>query len=161
MSQSKLQAPQYYSHPALTRYFDHIQSSSPFRKSADSLSAFPLISFDLENAPPLERSTEKPKKKEKAAAKAATEEPSTDAQAASAPAVAEDKDGKPQGVKKEKKAKKEGAPSADAGKKKAGGGGGKAAPVDEGEPVPSMIELRVGHIVDGKPHIFIIWKSSH
>ena len=51
--------------------------------------------------------------------------------------------------KKEKKEKKEGAAEAGEGKKKAAGGG-KAAPAeDAGEPVPSMIDLRVGHIVDG------------
>lgn len=33
--------------------------------------------------------------------------------------------------------------------KKKSAGGGKAVPVDEGEPRPSMIDLRVGHIVDG------------
>ena len=50
--------------------------------------------------------------------------------------------------KKEKKEKKEGAAEAGEGKKKAAGGG-KAAPAeDAGEPVPSMIDLRVGHIVD-------------
>ena len=51
--------------------------------------------------------------------------------------------------KKEKKEKKEGAAEAGEGKKKVAGGG-KAAPAeDAGEPVPSMIDLRVGHIVDG------------
>lgn len=54
--------------------------------------------------------------------------------------------------KKEKKGKKEGAAAAPAGEasgKKAAGGAAAAA-VDAGEPSPAMIELRVGHIVDGQ-----------
>lgn len=54
-----------------------------------------------------------------------------------------------QKAKKEKKETKKDAGEG-AGKKKTAGGGN-AAPVDEGEPVPSMIDLRVGHIIDGMP----------
>jgi len=90
----------------------------------------------------VERKAEPPKKKGKAAAATpvpgiATPTANTEVETAS---VAE-KD-----QKKEKKEKKKG--GGDEGNKKAGGS--KATPpTDEGEPVPSMIDLRVGHIIDG------------
>ncbi|KAF6757520.1 hypothetical protein DFP72DRAFT_891358 [Ephemerocybe angulata] len=75
------------------------------RSSADALSQFPAVTFDLENAPSVERKAE-PKKEKK---------PKAAAEGAAAPANTE----------------------------------GKKA---EGEPVPSMIDLRVGHIVDVQKH---------
>lgn len=48
---------------------------------------------------------------------------------------------------KEKKEKKKDSGTADG--KKAGGGKAATVAEDAGEPVPSMIDLRVGHIVDG------------
>jgi aminoacyl tRNA synthase complex-interacting multifunctional protein 1 len=53
--------------------------------------------------------------------------------------------------KKEKKDKKpDVSPVEGTGKNKAGGGKVTAVPAGEaGEPVPSMIDLRVGHIIDG------------
>ncbi|KAF5382577.1 hypothetical protein D9615_002783 [Tricholomella constricta] len=134
---SKLQLPQCYALPSLTRFFDHIQSSPVVRPFADSISpSFNVVAFDLENAPKAERKIEPPKKKEKKPAaveaeKAASEAPP--AAAAAAPAV---------------KGKKKNAAAEDAGKKKAG----KAPAADEGEPVPSMIDLRVGRIVDIMKH---------
>ncbi|KAH8114522.1 hypothetical protein DFH11DRAFT_1767401 [Phellopilus nigrolimitatus] len=151
---SQLQPAQYYSHPALTRYFDHIQSRPTIRKAADTLTpAFSLVSFDLDNVPKVERKADPPKKKEKApkAAPAATAEKAP--KEAKSDAVPTGKSEGP--AKKEKKEKKE------AKEKGAGGGevaakkaGGKSAPVVEesGEPVPSMIDLRVGHIVDIRKH---------
>jgi len=62
---------------------------------------------------------------------------------ASAPA-----EGKTQ--KKEKKEKKP--PADEAGGKKKGTAPAKAAAADDGEPIPSMIDLRVGHIVDIMKH---------
>ncbi|KAH9841534.1 uncharacterized protein C8Q71DRAFT_700858 [Rhodofomes roseus] len=160
---SQLQAPQYYSYPALTRYFDHIQNRPQVRKAASSLApAFSLVSFDLENAPKPERKADPPKqKKEKVAApadassapaaksKKGKEVASADTKPADAPA------GEAKAPKKEKKEKeKKPAEAAEGGKKKekAAGGGGKAAAEEAGEPVPSMIDLRVGHIVDIKKH---------
>lgn len=145
-TQSRLQASQHYSLPSITRYFDHIQSFPPVRKSADSLSpSFDVVSFDLDNAPKQNRTAEPPRKKEKA--KPAATEPlaekvseKTAAPTEPAPAAAE------KGQKKEKKEKK--TDTAGSGSKDQKGG--KAAPVDDGEPVPSMIDLRVGHIVDSK-----------
>ncbi|THH27988.1 hypothetical protein EUX98_g6201 [Antrodiella citrinella] len=153
---SQLQPPQYYSHPAVTRYFDHIQNRPSVRKAAESLaSAFSLVPFDLEGAPKLERKTDPPKEKKKpappaegAAPKAASakkekkEAPAAQAQAETAKSEEAGTSGKAQ--KKEKKEKK---PAAnDGGNKKA------AEPADAGEPVPSMIDLRVGKIIDVKVH---------
>ncbi|KAF9049593.1 nucleic acid-binding protein [Hymenopellis radicata] len=147
---AKFQPTQYFSHPALTRYFDHIQSCPPVRKSAEKLSSFPLVSFDLLRAPKLERTAEPPKKK-KEKTPAAT--PPAEATASTPPTEAAATTSEPKTQKKEKKDKKKDAataPAQDAGKKK----GGKAASpaADEGEPVPSMIDLRVGHIIDVKKH---------
>ena len=68
--QSQLQPAQYYSHPAITRYFDHVQNRPSVRKAAEALTpAFSTVTFDLENAPHLERKADPPKqKKEKAPA---------------------------------------------------------------------------------------------
>ena len=120
------------------------------RDSATSISPpFELVSFDLENAPKIERKAEPPKKKEK--------KPEQNAQAsqsaAAVPAEKEPPVSAPDNVpeKKDKKEKKEKKPKEAtdvSAKKKAGG---KAAePEDAGEPVPSMIDLRVGRIVDGQ-----------
>jgi aminoacyl tRNA synthase complex-interacting multifunctional protein 1 len=137
---SQLQPTQYYSHPALTRYFDHVQSYPTVRKSADSLApAFSLISFDLDNAPKLERKVEQPKKKEKKADKPA------DAPIAAVESKVDTK------TQKEKKEKKKEAGASDA-KKSGGGANAAVAAEDAREPIPSMIDLRVGHIVDIKKH---------
>ncbi|KAL5524609.1 ARC1 [Sanghuangporus sanghuang] len=150
---SQLQPPQYYSHPAVTRYFDHIQTRPPVRKAADALApAFALVTFDLDNMPKIERKAEPPKKKEK------VQNPSGDAKAEKQAALsnkAEEpvppaSDATP---KKEKKEKKDKAASVAGGaSKKSGGKSAPAAAEDLGEPVPSMIDLRVGHIVDIKKH---------
>ncbi|KAJ7780643.1 hypothetical protein DFH07DRAFT_729399 [Mycena maculata] len=145
---SKLQPTQYFAHPTVTRYFDHIQTSVPVRTAADALApAFALVPFDFSDAPRVERKVEAPKKKEKAvkepAAEAGTSKAAPPAEAAAAPG-----EGKTQ--KKEKKGKK--APADDAGGKKKGAAPAKAAAADDGEPVPSMIDLRVGHIVDIMKH---------
>ncbi|CCM01871.1 uncharacterized protein FIBRA_03942 [Fibroporia radiculosa] len=167
---SQLQAPQYFSYPALTRFFDHIQSRPQVRKAASALSpAFSVVTFDLENTPKAERKADPPKKKEKAIASNVSEEASSvpvtprvkKGKEASAPAPAVEKSGKIAGgaakvPKKEKKEKEkktqEG--TVDTGKKKAAGGNSSSSAADEGagEPVPSMIDLRVGHIVDIEKH---------
>ncbi|KAH9936283.1 nucleic acid-binding protein [Fomitopsis serialis] len=160
---SQFQAPQYYSYPSLTRYFNHIQNRPQVRKAASSLApAFSLVAFDLENAPKPERKADPPKqKKEKAAVPAdASSAPAAKgkkgkevAAAEVAPADTAAAEAKPS--KKEKKEKeKKPAEGPEGGKKKekAAGGGGKAAAEDAGEPVPSMVDLRVGHIVDIKKH---------
>jgi aminoacyl tRNA synthase complex-interacting multifunctional protein 1 len=144
--QSKLQPVQYYSHPALTRYFDHIQSRPTIRNSAAALSSpFSLVSFDLDNTPALERKVEPSKKKEKS-------KPATTEKAEATILTAETSTtGEKKAQKKDKgEKKKDVSTSEQGGKKKASEVGGTPAG-DAGEPVPSMIDLRVGYIVDGMP----------
>ncbi|KAJ3910570.1 hypothetical protein F5879DRAFT_929183 [Lentinula edodes] len=153
---SKLQPPEYHSHPSITRYFDHIQSIPPVRKAADASSNYTLVSFDLVHTPKIDHTPEPPKKKEKKDKAAPVDSASPPAPAAAATSTAEAPIDEGKIQKKEKKEKKE-KPAVDAAKEgkkesKKGGGGGKAAPADEGEPVPSMIDLRVGHILDVQKH---------
>jgi aminoacyl tRNA synthase complex-interacting multifunctional protein 1 len=146
LPQSKLQPSEYYSHPALTRYFDHIQSHPTVRKSADALSSpIYLVPFDLANPPTLERKSEPSKKKDKA--KPIVPEKSGTALPSAEPSAA----GERKTPKKEKKDKKlDGSPVDGTSNNKAGGGKVTAVPAgDAGEPVPSMIDLRVGRIIDG------------
>ncbi|EEB92246.1 hypothetical protein MPER_09274 [Moniliophthora perniciosa FA553] len=147
---SKLEPSQYYSHPSITRYFDHIQSCLPVRKTADTQSSHPVVSFNFEDAPKIERASELTKKKEKTP-KAAPEEPITSAETSK---EKEDKQQEKKDKKDKKEKKEKAAAPQDGGKKGAEKKGGKApAPApDDGEPVPSMIDLRVGHIVDVKKH---------
>ncbi len=116
------------------------------RKAADPLSIFPLVAFDFAQAPRIDRTAETSKKKQKASSTPTqAEEPSPPAKKPSkeaSPAA----EGKPQQKKEKKEKKKDAAATQDSGKKKAAG---KAPAADEGEPVPSMIDLRVGHIIDG------------
>lgn len=148
---SQLQPAQLYSTPAVTRYFDHIQTRPSVLAAASALSPeFSSVSFDFASAPPIERKVDAPKKKEKAAAVAEPVEPTSTSVAASK----EDKS--PEDRPKEKKEKKKDAAAADNGGKKkekaSAPAGGKAVAEDAGEPVPSMIDLRIGHIVDVKKH---------
>ncbi|EKM51492.1 uncharacterized protein PHACADRAFT_149923 [Phanerochaete carnosa HHB-10118-sp] len=153
---AQLQPTQYYSHPAVTRYFDHIQNRPLVREAATPFApAFSLVPFDLENAPSIERKADPPKEKKKVP-KAADQ-----AESSSAAAPAEKKSKKKEAAQtvdesvnkdadaaapKEKKEKK---PAQESGKK---GGNAPKAAEDAGEPVPSMIDLRVGHIVDIMKH---------
>lgn len=112
--------------------------------------AFSVISFDLENTPKLERKADPPKpKKERTASAAPTPKESTPA-----PETKPSSEGKvvPEGVKTQKKEKKEKKGGNEGGKGKGGEKGGNAAAAAEGsgEPVPSMIDLRVGHILDSE-----------
>ncbi|KAF8319770.1 nucleic acid-binding protein [Clavulina sp. PMI_390] len=151
---------QYYVLPALTRYIDHIQnlpSVLAVRASTSGPDAVPApITFDLEGAPKKERVVEvkeKKPKKEAAAASGSTPAPATPAAAPAAEGAA------PAGKagKKEKKAAAEGGATAAGGapkEKKAKGGAAPApaAAADAGEPSPSMIDLRVGKIIEVKRH---------
>jgi len=113
--------------------------------------AFSSVSFDLASAPPIERKADVPKKKEKEKVGAVAEQAeSTSVETPKEDIVPEDK----QKGKKEKKEKKKDAALADNGgknKEKASTpAGGKAVAEDAGEPMPSMIDMRIGHIVDGE-----------
>ena len=143
MAQSQLQPAQYYSHPALTRYFDHIQSTPTVRKLADSLSpAFSLVTFDLDDAPKSERKVETPQKKEKRGDKVTDAIAEASENTVRTAATERNADGKAGKEKKEKKS--------DASDAKKGGKPAATPAEDAGEPVPSMIDLRVGHIVDSE-----------
>ncbi|KIL67880.1 hypothetical protein M378DRAFT_185451 [Amanita muscaria Koide BX008] len=153
---SSLQPQQYYSHPALTRYFDHIQSRPLVRESATAVTPpFEPVQFNFENAPKIERKVEAPKKKDKNTkpnAGSAQPTPAETINAQASSVVDQAAERKEKKEKKEKKPKeKEQADNSQ--KKKSTNAGGKAAqPEDAGEPVPSMIDLRVGHIVDVIKH---------
>ena len=129
------------------------------RTSAEPLApAFSLVSFDLESAPKLERKADPPKEKKKAKPAEATSSaaPATGKEgkkekkekAPAAEQPAKDTEASPAG-KAQKKEKKEKKP-AEEGPSKKGGNTKAAAAEDAGEPVPSMIDLRVGHIVDSE-----------
>lgn len=152
---AQLQPHQYYAHPALTRYFDHIQSRPTVRKAADSFSPnFARVTFDLDNMPRAERKADPPKKKEKAGSAAAPDAQTKTTPADSPAASTAKEQTEPKREKKEKqeakgKGKQAAAASESGAGKKAGVGKAAAPAEDAGEPVPSMIDLRVGHIVDG------------
>jgi aminoacyl tRNA synthase complex-interacting multifunctional protein 1 len=134
----------------VTRYFDHIQNQKLIKQAATNFAALHLVHFDLGSAPVVEKKVEPQKKKEK---KAATGPPSTPAPVkgatTTAPSTQEKKQKeKPQKEKKEKK--KDAVAAEEGGKTSKGAKGAPAAAEDAGVPVPSMIDLRVGHIVDGK-----------
>lgn len=145
-----MRAAEYYDIPSVTRYFDHVQSAPAIRSSAASLGdSYSIISFDLQDAPKLERNPEAGKKVK--SVKTTT--------AQNSEAVAETSvrtsDKKPQKEKGKKKEKADAVPSSNAVAAKKQG----TAPADDdGEPVPSMIDLRVGRIVDSKAFPFIYLK---
>ena len=141
----------------MTRYFDHIQCRPPIRASAKSFGdAFKLLAFDVENAPKTERKAEPPKKKEKApketvsaSAQNSAIESTKEASSSSIPSAEE--------PKKDRKEKHKAVAAAEPVNSKGSSGnkkGNAVKPVVDDEPVPSMIDLRVGHIVDGEFPIF-------
>lgn len=165
------QAPQkpeeYYATPAVTRYFSQIQSLPQLTTARQQFpNDFPLVEFDLDNMPKAERKAPAPKVKKakaapapaSAAAKLAQEGGSAiiaNVQAAAAgvagaaqavkdavigkaddAAAAATSSAPKDGKKKEKKEKKPAAPK-------------KEEPVATG-PLPSMIDLRVGKVLEGE-----------
>ncbi|KAF7346315.1 hypothetical protein MSAN_01859100 [Mycena sanguinolenta] len=155
---SKMLPPQYFAYPSVTRYFDHIQACAPVRTAAGALTpALAHVAFDFANAPALERVVEAPKKKEKKEKAPDAQEAGTSkvaAPLADAPAAAPGEGKTQKKEKKEKEKKKDAAAAGEetGGKKKGAAPAKAAAAADDGEPVPSMIDLRVGHIVDVMKH---------
>ncbi|KAF8526237.1 nucleic acid-binding protein [Hysterangium stoloniferum] len=150
---SKESPEQYYSHPSVTRYFDHIQTRPAVRAAADSVTPpYSLVSIDVENAPKPVRIVAPSKKAPKAPVADAAAAPATTAKEESTATATVTAPGKKE-RKKEPKEKKAEAAAIDAGGKK-GSGRGAPAPVanEPSVPIPSMIDLRVGHIVDVKKH---------
>lgn len=142
----------------MTRYFDHIQCSPPIRASAELFGdTFRLLTFDLENAPKTERKTEPPKKKEKASKEtvsASVQKPAIEStKEASNSSTFFSNEGKE--PKKDRKDKQKAVAAEPVNSKGSSNKKGNAAkPLADDEPVPSMIDLRVGHIVDGGFSIF-------
>ncbi|KAI5450691.1 G4 quadruplex nucleic acid binding protein [Naganishia albida] len=156
---SKLEPSGYYAVPSVTRYFDHIQHLKAVNEARTILPNEPywLVNFDLDNMPPLERKVEvkekKPKKdgaaadasagkKDKKEKKPAEQTPAETKPVEEAKPAAEGE--KPQGQKKEKKPKEK-KPEGD---KKAA----KPAPPPPTGPLPSMIDLRVGKVLEVSRH---------
>ncbi|KAB5590690.1 tRNA-binding domain containing protein [Ceratobasidium theobromae] len=149
-----LQAQSHYSRPSLTRYIDHIQHLPALRASS---AAPDLINFNLDAAPKPERKApsakeKKPKAEGAAAAKGGGVPAPVNPPAATAPAEASFAEvAAPGGTKKKEKGTK-----GEAKKEKSGGeankGGGTPVAADSGEPVPSMIDLRVGKIIEVEKH---------
>lgn len=121
------------------------------------------MTFDFTSAPKIERKPDPPKQKKDKSSAAATPRESTPAPSnEKTPAKAKEESAKsagaPEGAKTQKKEKKEKKGGNDGGKGK-GGEKGAAAAEGSGEPVPSMIDLRVGHIIDSKLS-FGVYSSS-
>ena len=109
------------------------------------------MAFDLDNAPPQERKAEPPKRKEKKPAGEAVKEKVSKVKAAveeKVAAVAE----KAAPKKKEKGDKKPVGTSEEGRKKKGESPPKQAAAENVDEPQPSMIDLRVGKIVEISKH---------
>jgi aminoacyl tRNA synthase complex-interacting multifunctional protein 1 len=112
------------------------------RKSAEALApAFDLLPLDFSTAPRIERKALDTKKKEKPLK-------STENSALPAPAANKTESSETKPVKK--KEKQDAASGKDENKKAAEKSKAtSAATEDAGSPIPSMIDLRVGHIVEG------------
>jgi aminoacyl tRNA synthase complex-interacting multifunctional protein 1 len=123
------------------------------RKSAEALApAFNFVPLDFSTAPRIERKALDTRKKEKPPK-------STENSASPAPAASKAEGSETKPVKKKEK---QGAVAGKDEKKKAAEKT-KATPAvaeDAGSPIPSMIDLRVGHIVEGtsaRPLSHLIW----
>lgn len=109
--------------------------------------------FDLDNAPAQERKAEPPKKKEKKpAVEAAKEKVSGLKDAVKEKVVAVSDKVAPKKEKKEKTERKPAAGAGEEGGKKGESPPKQAAAEDVHEPQPSMIDLRVGKIVEISKH---------
>ena len=113
------------------------------RKSAEAVApAFDLVPLDFSTAPPVERKALETKKKEKPPK-------STENSASSTPAAAS-KAERSEVKAPKKKEKQDAASGKDEKKKAADSPKATSAAEDSGSPIPSMIDLRVGHIVEGR-----------
>jgi aminoacyl tRNA synthase complex-interacting multifunctional protein 1 len=152
--QSRMSREDYYAVPAVTRYYNHVQHLQPVTEARTLLRDTPylLVEFDLENMPPIERKMETKEKKSKKdspktsgsvepkvvkASEGAKLETSEGKETEAAPVAPADSG------KKAKKEKKEKAPQVVDNKKA-------KAPAEPTSPVPSMIDLRVGKVLEGE-----------
>lgn len=160
---STLPASEQHAHPSVSRYVSHLSQLYP---SGEAIKAWEPT---YEGMPPIQRKDPAQDKKEKSKAKAeAAAGASKDAKkqgkpevaaaaGAAAAAAAGGAEGSGKASKKEKKEKNAAAAGAagEGGKKKekpAKGGGGGGAAAEPSVPIPSMIDLRVGKIVDIQKH---------
>ncbi|EUC60261.1 tRNA-binding domain protein, putative, partial [Rhizoctonia solani AG-3 Rhs1AP] len=163
---SALPTQTHYTRPSLTRYIDHIQNLPALRASSV---APQLIDFKIDEAPKPERKAppakeKKPKaegapaagddkKKAKDDKKKEKGPAPVDPPAATAPGDASFAEVAAPAGKKEKAPKGEGKKGGEGKKDKpAGEKKPAAAAADSGDPVPSMIDLRVGKIVHVEKH---------
>ena len=107
---------------------------------------FALVSLDLNNSPKIERKAEPAQSKDKATKKSPPEKERE------RPAAAPLKEVAQEGKEKKKKEKKQPAEKNETAAKAPT----KGATDDSGPPVPSMIDLRVGKIVEGVPPSMIM-----
>ena len=141
---------EYYALPSITRFVDHIQNLPAVARSAGAPAP---IAFALSDAPRTTRAADvSSKKKEKAAnaeagaAPAPVEVPGAGNAAQTALAGG----APPAGGKAGKKGKKaSAATSEEPGANKSKGEAAPATAADAGSPAPSMIDLRVGKIIQG------------
>ena len=144
----------YYAVPAVTRYYNHVQHLQPVTEARTLLRDTPylLVEFDLENMPPIERkmeTKEKKSKKESSKTSGSGEPKDVKAPEGAKAATSEAKEvetapaSSAESGKKSKKEKKEKAPQATDNKKA-------KAPAEPTSPVPSMIDLRVGKVLEGE-----------
>jgi len=122
------------------------------RKSAEALApAFDVIRLDFSTAPPIERKAPEAKKKEKPSKPTEKDTTPASARAAVHSSVAK-KAGGSEGKPQKTKEKQSAATERDGTKSAANNGKATSAGTEDvGPPIPSMIDLRVGHIVDGTP----------
>jgi hypothetical protein len=143
---------EYYALPSITRFVDHIQNLPAVAGSAGALSP---IAFALSNAPRIERVAEvSSKKKEKVAKAEAGEAHTPTPRARNAVQFGPPGGALSAGSKVGKEAKRTTTAAGEGvdGKKPKGGASpadARASAVDAGEPAPSMIDLRVGKIIQG------------
>lgn len=152
--------------PAVTRHFDLLQHLVPVSSTLPRYPSFfspSAVSINLDDVPQVERKSviekkeRKPKKTEPAedstAAATKAENPKTAKEAVKAAAASASEEQTPATMQQGKKEKKGKDKAAVEGKAKgdAGGGGkkGGAAPAADLPPAPSMIDLRVGKIIEG------------
>lgn len=159
--------------PSLVRYVSHISHlAATDARTGPSTAAAGYTAFDpvFEGQPPIERKDLAAEKKQKQQAKVDKAKGAADeakaqgkpqvaavagaAAASSAQGAAAAESGEKQGKKKEKKAK-EGGSGGGGGAGEGGSGGGKKnknEPAAPTVPLPSMVDLRVGKILDIKKH---------
>lgn len=149
-NQAKLTPSEYYALPSIARFVDHIQNIDAVVGTAGAPAP---ITFDLANTPKAKRVAEVSTKKKEKGAKAdanVAANSSTPATTESVPvSSSETPTASNKTSKKDKKAAAAAGGEAGGKKAKASQPASPATAADAGEPSPSMIDLRVGKIIQG------------